>query len=360
MPWLKRNLWLVVGGVVALGLLGFAGFYLFTRIQAESAVTVLLNDQTQELDRLNNLNPHPGNEKVNNIEAAKLQEKELLGFVAKVRPKFVPLDYPTQLNGGQFKLLLDTTLAELQRTGERAGVKLPQSYAFTFSAQKSQMTFDQNSILPLAMQLTEVQTVCQMLFKARVVTIDRIRRIGVSSQDTPGLNPSTSDYITTRKAVTNDLAVVMPYEFTFHCFSGELASVLESLYASPHPFLVKNLVVDTEPAALLSADPNAPEAEQDAATSAASAQMRMMQRYGPMMRMRGMAPPPPAPVETPGAQAPTKSGLSPMVDEKPFRVILWVDVVRLKPPAPPAPPKPARRAADDGGAPAAGDSTPSN
>jgi hypothetical protein len=363
MPWLKRNLWLVVGGVVALGLLGVAGFFLYSKIQAEAAVTAALTAQREELDQINNLDPHPGDGKVNNIEAAKQQEKELLAFVAKARPKFVPLDYPTQLNGGQFKLLLDTTLADLQRAGERAGVKLQQQYAFTFSAQKPQMTFDQNSIQPLAMQLTEIRAVCEMLFKARVVTLDRIRRIGVASQDTPGLNPSTSDYITHRKAVTNELAVVMPYEFVFHCFSGELARVLESLYTSPHPFVVKNVVVDTEPASLLSADPNAPEGEQEsAAASAASAQARFMQRYGGMRGMRGMAPPPP--VENPAAPGTTKGGLSPMIDEKPFRVILWLDVVRLKPLAPPAPAAPAgraaRKAAADGSEPAADSATSSN
>ena len=52
MKWLKKNLALVVGGVVALGLLGFAIVFLLAKKQAGEEVTTQLNEQTEELKKL--------------------------------------------------------------------------------------------------------------------------------------------------------------------------------------------------------------------------------------------------------------------------------------------------------------------
>jgi len=68
MQWIKRNLFLVLGGVVALGLLGFAGFYLFAKIQQDQGVTGELDSATQKLETLAKRDPYPNPE---NIAAAK-------------------------------------------------------------------------------------------------------------------------------------------------------------------------------------------------------------------------------------------------------------------------------------------------
>ena len=59
MNWLKKNLFLALGGVVALGLLGFAIFFLLTRKQVVDEVTEQLNTRTQELKDLVSRDPHP-------------------------------------------------------------------------------------------------------------------------------------------------------------------------------------------------------------------------------------------------------------------------------------------------------------
>ena len=51
MDWLKKNLFLVTGGSVAFGLLGFALFFLFTRKQAVDEVSGQLTAQTEELKK---------------------------------------------------------------------------------------------------------------------------------------------------------------------------------------------------------------------------------------------------------------------------------------------------------------------
>ena len=90
----------------------------------EALVTEDLATQTSELNQLSNSDPHPGNEKVKNIEAAKEQDKKLQEFVAEARKTFVPIDYPTNLDSGQLKLLLDTVIDELHRKADGKGVKL--------------------------------------------------------------------------------------------------------------------------------------------------------------------------------------------------------------------------------------------
>lgn len=330
MPWLKKNLWLVGGGAAALILLLIAAGYLYRNLKAESLVSAELNQQTEELNQLNNLNPHPGTDKINNIEEAKRQEKELEAFLMEAQKRFVRLEYPTNVDSGQFKLLLDTTIYELQREADRASVKIHPQYAFAFSAQKPLLFFEQNTIQPMTRMLIDIKTVCQMLFRAKVLTLDGIRRPSVAAQDTPtpGAQPGMSDFWT-RKAVTNDLAIFTPYEFTFHCFTGELAAVLEQLYSSPYCFIVKNLVVDPSPSQLL----EKPADQSQDGTSVMPAMpymnlryLQQMMRYGIMPRGYGPIMPPP---ETPSA-APSRGGLTTVLDEKPFRVIMWVDSVIAK------------------------------
>ncbi len=323
MAWLKKNLLLVVGSVIALALLGYAGFFLFTKKQLESTVTEALNAQTAEYDTLVNSKPHPGNDKVNNIEEAKKQDKELQAFLTEIQKTFVPVDYPTNLDSGKFKLLLDNTIDELQRSADRAGVKLPQNYYFTFSNQKSMMSFEKGTIVPMAAMLAEMREISKVLIGARVLSIDSARRVAVTSQDTPSATPGQSDFWT-KKPQTNDLAVTMPYEFTFHCFAGELGSVLEGLYRSPHCFFIKQLVVDTTLSPLL--DKGAAEAAQNGESSTTgpnSSMMMYMRRYG---RTPGRMGAPPPEMLQPAPTTPTGN----ILDEKPFRVVMWVEAVRTK------------------------------
>ncbi|MBM3878103.1 MAG: hypothetical protein FJ387_00015 [Verrucomicrobia bacterium] len=352
MPWLKKNLVLVVGAAVALVLLGVAGYYLYTRISLESEVSAALEAQTAELDRLSRLDPHPGTEKVNNIDAAVKQEQQLQGLLGEVQKTFVPVAYPKGLESGQFKLLLDNTVDELQRAAERAGVRLQPNYAFTFSAQKPLMSFDRPSIEPMTQMLMDIRAVSLALFQAKILALDGVRRPSVGALETPSLTPGVSDYWS-KKPTTNTLAVLTPYEFTFHCFTPELAKVAAGLAHSVHSFLVKSVVVDTTISTLLdkSAADGYPGAEMGAMPMTPTMpqgmnpmMLQMMRRYG-MGGMggaysryfprggEGVEPLPTAPT------GPIRPGTSVVLDERPFRVVLWVDSVRLREPEEPKAPR---------------------
>src|SRR3989441_8053010 len=245
MNWLKRNLFLVVGGVVALALLGFAIFFLLTRKHDVDAVTADLNTRTEEWKQLVASDPYPNQE---NIESAKREQKKLAGFLDQTRKFFVPVaSFPTNLDGATFKNLLETTISELVQDAEKSGVSLPSSnrYDFTFKPQRSSLDFAPATLVPLAMQVSEIKAICDVLFDARVQTLVGLRRAPVAKEDEG--TAGATDYLGGRKLATNAVtgAVLAPYEIVFHGFSTELAAVLEGFYRSPNCFIVKNIDVQT-------------------------------------------------------------------------------------------------------------------
>lgn len=364
MDWIKKNLFLVVGSVVALALLGLAGFFLYSKYILESEVSANLQAQTEELDRLSRLRPHPGDRKVDNIKAAKDQDLELQQFAKQLRETFVPINSPTNLASGELKLLLDSALDDLQRSAQRAGVKTPANFAFGFSSQRTQVSFDQNVIKPLTFAIEEIRAMSKVLFDARILTLDSIRRVPIGSTD-GGAMASLSAAMGPgdtwpKKPSTNSLAILTPYEFTFHCFTPELASVLQGLAQNPHGFLIKNVQVDTVPSSLLETNSLDSPAMPTPMLGMGGMNPAMMARYG-IGRYGGrpMAPPPEEATQT-GPTPTRRGGLNIMLEEKPFRVVMWVDVLRLLDPNEAQPSRSRSRVvpAADGTEAAAADGTP--
>ncbi len=261
MEWVKRNLYFVIGSAVALVLMGLAGFYLYSGWQHKTAVFAKLSEQYAELKRLYDLNPNPGNEKVNNIKAARDQQEQVRAFIREAAKHFTPVpSIPSPEGDGgvtseEFTSQLRRTIDQLQRDAASSSVAIPAKYSFSFEAQKSLMTFAPGSLDMLARQLGEIKALCDVFFAAKINGLDNIRRERVSKDDYKG---PPSDYLN-EKSVTNDLAVITPYEVTFRCFSSELAAVLNGFHDAPHGLLTKT--VDIEPAAGGASDPSAPGGE---------------------------------------------------------------------------------------------------
>ncbi len=316
MQWIKRNLILVIGGVVALALLGFAGFYLFSKIQQDQAVTEELSAATQKLETLAKRDPYPNPE---NIKSAKDESRRLQSFLGEVEKHFAPAPYPAQLDNKTFRTYLDNTRSQLLSDAQRAGVEVPTNYWFTFAAQKGAMTFSANTLQPLASQLADIKMICDVLFDAKINSLVWLKRVPVDKEDSLG----SQDYLNA-KGVTNNWSVVMPYEVTFQGFSSELAAVLEGLVRLPHCFVVTNIVVEPAASAGSPTDqmPNMNRyVYQPPATDGANLmRSRYGGRYGPMPQM---APPP--------VVRPVASGPQTILDAKPLRFTLSVQAVKLKP-----------------------------
>ena len=363
MGWIKRNLFFFIGSLVALLLMLAAGYYLYSKWDANNQVLNQLKDTEEKLKRLAQQNPHPGNQKVDNIKAAKEQQQELRDYIKKTRSYFqriAPIPDEPKLSDMAFSTALSRTLSQLQRDATNASVNLPpppapgEDFAFSFGAQRRALSFAAGSLQPLSIQLGEIKTICEILFQSKVNSIERIRRERVSTDDANG---SQSDYLV-EKSTTNDLAVLTPYELTFNCFSTEFAAVLSGFASSPNGMLVKNFNVEPAPAQATEATPT-PVAVQPQQVyrgpSPAELQRQMMDRYGAAgpgygnageasryggggpaggIPLRGFTPaytPAAMPVATqpsPGG----KGGLATVLDERLLKITMNILVVKPKEP----------------------------
>jgi hypothetical protein len=338
MSWLKRNFFLVIGGVVALALLGVAGFYLFSQKQQADAIAVELNKQIEELKALNLRDPYPNQE---NIEAVKREQKRAADLLEECGKFFMPTAYYTNMDGGTFQELLESMLREVRRGAEAAGVALPsKNYAATFGSQRATVVFTQSDLVPLAHQVADVGALCEVLFKARIHALLSLRRVPVSRSD-----QGTTEFLTGRRSVTNAnvRAVVTPYEVTFQGFSTELAGVLEGLYRSPHCFVVKNINAERMTATVAAegeatgAPAYQPVGVPTSPTQTESPGDLMRRRYGAAAGGRygrgvptpPTAPPPSAQPTAPGV--PVKKGPETVLDEKPLKFTLLIESVKLLP-----------------------------
>jgi hypothetical protein len=259
-----------------------------------------------------------------------------------------------KVNDHDFSVSLSRTIEQLQRDATNASVTLPPNYSFSFEAQKARINFAPNSLDRLAIQLGEVKTICGLLFQAKINSLDNFRRERVSSDDAIG--PQT-DYLT-EKSVTNELAVLTPYEITFRCFSSELAAVLEAIGGSPYGIVAKTINVEVAPAppppdiSVASLTPQVqyqpqyttpqPSAAVDDAMQRANAAAAFARRYGlggAAQNLGGIAlreGPAPAPVYStpvlqPTAPAQAKGGLPTVLDEKQLKITLSLVVIKLLP-----------------------------
>ena len=343
MSWLKRNLFLAIGGLVVLGLLGFAGYNLYSKKQSVDQITGDLNAQTEQLKSLMTRDPHPDQE---NIDAAKREQTKLAEFLGHTRKHFEPVIEFDKLDSAAFKELLEKTIAGLERDAERTGVDLPAKYNFTFSTQRTRLDFAPETLVPLATQVAQIRALCDVLYQARVHALISLRRVPISKEE-----ESATDYLVGKKPTTTAVtgAILNPYEVTFQGFSAELAAVLEGLYRSSNCFIVKNIDVQTNVVtAATEPTPSFVPLYQPGAVApqpAMSPDEMMRRRYGinPANRYRTTMPDRvPQPATPPAAttlQPAARRGPETVIDERPFKVTMYVEAVRLTEPARPAPAK---------------------
>jgi hypothetical protein len=336
MSWVKRNLYFLIGGVVALVLLGAAGWYLYSKWDLNNTNLANLNQAYADLKGLNDKTPNPGGE---NIKIAREQRKELADYMGRSRKYFQKIpaipDIPKKTDR-DFAFALNRTIDQLRRDSTNASVNLPENYNFSFTAEKLKINFDPRGIEPLSAQLGEVKAICDVLFQARINALDGLRRERVSGDDASG--PGT-DYLG-ENSTTNPLAVLTPYELTFRCFSPELASVLAGFAASPNGLIVKTINVEvsgTVPSEMTSTPTPQPAvtyvAPQPVQPTPSPEQLEIS-RYGMDPRYgrrygEGTRPPPPQYV-APIVAAPRGGGGLPIVlDERQLKVTLQLVVVKM-------------------------------
>ena len=312
MGWIKRNLFFVIGGILALGLLGGAGFFIYTGWARNADMSAKLEEIYGKLQQLAQAPVQPGNDKIDNKKIAQEQEKQVRDWIARATDFFRPIPPIPQgsVTIRTYATALDTTIYQLQQEAKDDSVVLPPEYYFSFQVMHNNTTISSTSLDPLAAQLGEVKAIAEILYAARINALDGIQRVRVSDDDLQGLQ---SDYIDERPT-TNELAILTPYVVTFRSFTPELARVISGFATSPNSFIIKSISVQPAGAAAMAPAPDVP----------------AFGRGEPMMgrgRGEGMPPPPP---EQPQPVA-GRGGLQTVLKEQLLRITIEVEIVKLLP-----------------------------
>ena len=311
MAWIKKNLGLLIAAVISLGALGYAVFFVQQKKQADQDVTGQLNDAAEKYKSLITRKVHPGNAQTDNIQKAKDELVKMRAFMEDMREYLKGPQLATNYNNQIFRAQLDTSVAQLRREAEEAGVTLPNTnFWFTFTPYKSTVDF-KNDAGPLAAELEDIKEIMRIVYAARVNSLVALKRAAAAE----GEDRASSDYIPNRNPRTNDWAVSTAYEVTFQGFSSELARVMEGLANAKQCFVVKNIGVAQAPEERTKAAPPPP-VYMPPATG--------MDRYR-MMMMPQQYVPPPAP-----RGKPQPTGIKTVLDENKLRFTLSVDSIRLK------------------------------
>lgn len=311
MAFIKKHLVLLIAAVVSLGVLGYAVFFVQQKKEADAAVSGEVDEAAEQFRQLLQRKVHPGNEKINNIEIAKGEVVKMRSFMEEMREYLKGPQIATNLNNQMFRAKLDTTVAELRRQADEAGVTLPNTnFWFTYGQYKTTVDF-KNDAVGLAAELEDIRAIMRVVYDARVHALIALKRVPVAESD----NYGTYDYIPNRYPKTNDWAVTTSYEVTFQGFSSELARVMEGLANAKQCFVVKSVGVAQAP------EERKPTPAAPVFVPPPTGMERYNQRYFPQQpQFRPAAP----------AARTQPAGVKTVLDENKLRFTLLVDSVRLK------------------------------
>ncbi|HWD90722.1 MAG TPA: Amuc_1100 family pilus-like protein [Verrucomicrobiae bacterium] len=251
MSWAKRNLYFLISAVVAVALLGAAGWYCYTSWQANNANWEQLNGAYSQLESISGKNPGAGNNTVNNIETARTETKDVRERIATARKFFRPVPSIPNTNHFDDRMMafaVRETIARLRSSAAQHNVLLPVDFAFSFSLQQQKVVYDPKSWDQLSKQMGEIKAICDVLYNARVASLDSVQRERTADDinTMQGGGGGQPDYVDSISVTNNNNIVVTPYEVTFRCFTPELGAVLSGFANLPHTIVVKTMTIQPE------------------------------------------------------------------------------------------------------------------
>lgn len=335
MVWIKRNLVFLLGVVVALVVLGGAAAFTFFNYGRQAEAVQKLGTATNEFNQILNQKPFPNTE---NIEATRQNTEVVAQFVNGAGRVFTAKQYP-RLTGQKFQIYLINALAQLQRDATNANVTIPPGYNFTFGSLLRLPNLLAYSIEPLTIKFAEVQALCRVLFEARVHALESLDRLPAYPGERADVGFMTDLVVNTNMTTEGGVVISTPYRITFRGFTTELSAVLNGLARSDTFFVVRKL--DVSPSTGMGT----------LGTPQMSGDLNEL-----MMMMMSSGTPGGIPPGTPGAPgmvpgmvrpavrspypnrnpvAPQAPALKTILNEKPLRITMVVDVVKLVPVAAP-------------------------
>lgn len=339
MLWIKRNLFLVIGTVLSLSLLGGAGYYLYDSSEENFARDDQLAALKVKLDQLK-AGVYPSDA---NIAQVRSNVTVVNAFMNEAERLLVH-ELPRPISVAQFNINLAREIDVMRREATNAGVEIPPKYEFTFGEVKVMTGLPPYALPPLISQLGEVRTISSVLFKAKVRAVESLNRVKAFDGE-----PLGADLLADRAQQTNVLSasvnvIITPYRVVFRGFSGDLAAVINGFSSTKDFIVIRQIDVDQATGAALDAPgmmtpgmmtPGmmTPGGAFPGATLPGATMNPLPGGAAP-----GMAPanpgirPPPAPRPpggAAGAQPGPKSNLTLVLNEKPLRVTIALDVVKV-------------------------------
>jgi hypothetical protein len=211
-----------------------------------------LEIQTSTLKGFYNMDPFPSdaNLRVMQGDLGRLQK-----FAGDSRPLFSPIQSIHYTGVQSFKTALDNTVSQLNAAARKANVLTPPAYYYSFQGQYNRLNFSLQSMRTMAHQMAEIQQFCSILFEAKINRLESIQR--ARAEDDLASTASDADYVP-EPMRTTPLGTVYPYRLTFRCFSSELAQVLDGFVKSPHGFVIKTVEVEAVPLDYVPPEPGMP------------------------------------------------------------------------------------------------------
>ena len=304
MSWVKRNLYFLIGCVVAVALLLAAGWYCYSEWQGSAASSDLLG---KAYSQLNDLGNKPITPTAENIDAAKTEAKQAQDLAEGLQKHLVQIPSIPNTNNVDDRTLaakVRDTISQLTVASVANHVALPQDYAFSFSAQRDKAVYAAQGRDHLARQLGEVKVICGVLLSNRIDALEGLQRERTADDAmSAGTQNDTFDSI----SVTNNNTIVSPYQVTFLCFDPALHGVITGFANQPYGMMIRSLEVvpaDMSP------------------TEMGGGQPGMFPGGGDNRFQPGVTP----------AAPPAVAGRLPVVvDEKKLRVTMLLELVRVVP-----------------------------
>ncbi len=335
MLWIKRNLLLVIGIVVSLALLGGAVYYLYNNSQDNFDRDDELDKLKVELEQLKGgVFPSPAN-----IAMVKSNTAAVQGFMMQGELVFTSetIKVPGET---QIKVGLANLVDALRRDATNAGVEVPAKYEFTYGEVKVMPRLPSYALAPLTNQFKEVRSLCTILFNAKVRALESFQRGPAFAGELPGADILTDRVTQTNTLSTNISVVITPYRLVFRGFSSHLTEVMNSLTSAKEFYAVRN--VDVQPSGAAMESPGMRDPMNLMGMPAGFGPMGApalpgatlptpggLNPAGPPQQPVGVRPLPPKGPGGVNVPAPAKSSLVKVLDEKPLRITLDLDVVKV-------------------------------
>lgn len=240
MEWVKKNLFFVIPLAIAVILLGVAVYKYFGIRSEDRDITMLLEERAVRLREMYEKPIFPSAE---NLRAIENDQQRLLNFINQCKKYFQPVPELNVPNVQALKTELDKAIDKFNKAAKSAGVNIPtNNFAYSFDELVRRIDFSPFSIRPIATQISEIDKILEILFNAKINTLEFIQRARVCPEDR--MATASSGFYIADGPITNSLGIIYPYRITFRCFSSELEEVLNGFARSPYGFVIKAIDVD--------------------------------------------------------------------------------------------------------------------